>query len=160
MQLLGLKHLEPARHIAQNTHTNLGAGKHELPEKILFQINHGAGFEDGNDHFGVLTCQQGDFAEGFSRTDGANQYQVAVFLDLLQPELAVQQYPETATRLVDLVEVGARLGMDQLRSAEAPKVLDRYAGKYRHFLQLLGEARDLDHFHLRTLLNVGHVVCV
>ncbi len=71
-----------------------------------------------------LPASKGNFAEGFARTMGAERGEFAIFLPLLQAQLAFEQDPESATGLIDFVEVGAGIGMDQLHRPEASKVLD------------------------------------
>ncbi len=81
---------------------------------------------------------------------GAEQGELSVFLPLLQAQLAFEQDPESAAGLIDVVEIGAGLGMDELHRPQALKVFYGNAGEDRHFLQLSGETRRFDLLHSRT----------
>ena len=95
------------------------AGEHQLPEKLFPQKDHGARLENSDDDFRILACEQWDFAESFTGNVGAEQGELSVFLPLLQAEFAFEQDPESTTGLIDLVEIGAGLGVDELHRAQA-----------------------------------------
>jgi hypothetical protein len=68
----------------------------------------------------------------------------------VQAQLAFEEDPESAARLIDIVEIGAGLGVDEFHRPQALKVFYRNAGEDRHFLQLSGKTRRLDLLHSRT----------
>jgi hypothetical protein len=150
MQLLRLIHLQPASHVSQNAHAHVRASEHELPEKLFPQVDHGARLENSNDDFRILACQQRNFTERFAGSVRTEQGEFSVFLSLLQAELAFEQNPEAATGLIDVVKIGAGLGMDEFHRPQASKVFCGNAGEDRHLLQLGGKTGRLDLLYSRT----------
>ncbi len=97
-----------------------------------------------------LPASKGTSPKVSPATVGAEQGEFSVFLPLLQPQLAFEQDPESPAGLIDIVEIGASLGVDELHRTEALKVLYSNAGEDRHLLQLSGKTCRLDLLHSRT----------
>jgi hypothetical protein len=81
---------------------------------------------------------------------GTKQGEFPVFLPLLYAKLAVEQNPEAATGLIDVVQISAGLSVNKLHRSEASEVFWGNAGEDRHFLQLSGKTGRFDLLYART----------
>ena len=113
-----------------------GQANIRFQKSCSLQVDDGAGLEDGDHRFRVLTHEQGNFAKGLTRAQLADEREFSIGLTLLQAKLAFKQDPEAATGAGNVQDVSAHIGMDQLHRVEASKLLQRDAGEDGHLLQL------------------------
>ena len=67
-----------------------------------------------------------------------------------QAELAFEQNPEAATGSIDVVQIGAGLGMEEFHRSQASKIFGGNAGEDRHLLQLSGKTGRFHLLYSRT----------